>query len=48
MIHLDNVTIVPHLGSATVQTRSKMAENSVENLMLGLRGEALLNQAPIL
>jgi glyoxylate reductase len=48
ILSLDNVTIVPHLGSATVQTRSKMAENSVENLMRGLRGEPLLNQAPVL
>ena len=47
ILKLDNVTIVPHLGSATVQTRSKMAENSVENLMRGLRGETLLNQAPV-
>lgn len=48
ILKLDNVTIVPHLGSATVQTRSKMAENSVENLMRGLGREALLNQAPVL
>ncbi len=47
LLKLDNVTIVPHLGSATVQTRSKMAENSVENLIRGLRGEPLLNQAPV-
>ena len=28
-------------GSATVQTRTKMAEISVENLLLGLAGKAL-------
>ncbi|MEZ5393665.1 MAG: NAD(P)-dependent oxidoreductase [Bryobacterales bacterium] len=44
MLGLDNVTIMPHLGSATVETRREMARNSVENLMRGLRGEALLNQ----
>lgn len=48
LLTLDNVTVVPHVGSATVQTRSKMAENSVENLMRGLRGEPLLHNAPIL
>ena len=36
-----NVTIVPHLGSATEQTRQQMAEISVENLLLGLAGEPL-------
>src|SRR5262245_2307813 len=41
LLKLDNVTIAPHLGSATEQTRTKMAEISVENLMLGLREEAL-------
>ena len=44
MLTLDNVTIVPHLGSATIETRREMARNSVENLMRGLRGEKLLNQ----
>ena len=44
MLQLDNVTIAPHLGSATVETRGMMAANSVENLLRGLRGEALINQ----
>ncbi len=41
LLKLDNVAIAPHLGSATVQTRTKMAEMSVENLKLVLAGEAL-------
>jgi glyoxylate reductase len=41
LLKLDNVTIAPHLGSATEETRGKMAEVSVENLMLGLAGEKL-------
>ena len=41
MLLLDNVTIAPHLGSATEQTRQKMAEISVENLLLGLGGDPL-------
>ena len=36
LLKLDNVTITPHLGSATEQTRRRMAEVSVENLMAGL------------
>ena len=42
LLALDNATILPHFGSATIQTRGKMAEMSIENLLLGLRGEPLL------
>lgn len=43
LLLLDNVIIAPHLGSATEQTRQKMAEVSVENLLLGLAGRPLLH-----
>ena len=42
LLTLDNVIIAPHLGSATEQTRQKMAEISVENLLRGLAGGPLL------
>jgi glyoxylate reductase len=41
LLTLGNVTITPHLGSATMQTRRKMAELTVVNLMLGLAREPL-------
>jgi glyoxylate reductase len=41
LLQLDNLTITPHLGSATEQTRQRMAEISVENLLLGLQGQPL-------
>jgi glyoxylate reductase len=41
LLAMPNVLITPHLGSATVETRRRMAELSVENLIAGLRGEAL-------
>ena len=44
MLQLDNLTIVPHLGSATVETRREMARMSVENLFLGLAGQPLLHE----
>lgn len=44
LLDLPNVTILPHLGSATIETRRKMAEISVKNLWLGLNGEPLLHQ----
>ena len=36
---LDNVLIVPHLASASVATRNKMAEIAATNMVAGLRGE---------
>jgi len=41
LLRLDNVTITPHLGSATEQTRRRMTEVSVENLLDGLSGRPL-------
>jgi glyoxylate reductase len=42
LLRLDNLTLAPHLGSATQQTRQKMAEISAENLLRGLAGQPLL------
>lgn len=47
LLQLDNVTITPHLGSATDQTRRRMAEVSVENLLRGLAGKPLLHQVTV-
>ncbi len=44
LLKMDNVTITPHLGSATAQTRQRMAEISVENLLRGLRGDELVHE----
>jgi glyoxylate reductase len=42
LLKLDNVIITPHLGSATQETRTRMAEVSVENLLAGLAGLELV------
>jgi glyoxylate reductase len=44
LLAMPNVIITPHLGSATVETRRRMAELSVDNLLAGLRGEPLLHR----
>jgi glyoxylate reductase len=41
LFSLDNCLIVPHLGSASVATRSKMAAIAVDNLLCGLAGKRL-------
>lgn len=41
LLSLDNLVIVPHLGSATVQTRLAMARRTVDNLIAGLEGHPL-------
>ena len=36
-----NLTVVPHVGSATVRTRSRMADLAVDNLLAALAGEEM-------
>jgi glyoxylate reductase len=42
LLKLDNVIITPHLGSATVETRRRMAELAIQNLLAGLEGKPLV------
>ena len=39
LLTLENVIIAPHIGSASVATRTKMAMLAAENLAAGLRGD---------
>ncbi len=39
LLELDNVVLTPHIASATVETRSKMAIMAAENLIAGLAGK---------
>ena len=45
LLQMPNVIVLPHIGSASVATRSKMADMAVANLRAGLAGEPLPNQA---
>ena len=36
---LENIVLAPHIGSSTKETRSKMAEITIKNLMLGIEGK---------
>jgi glyoxylate reductase len=44
LLSLDSALIVPHLGSATRQTRRAMAQLSVDNLLAALAGQPLLRR----
>jgi len=47
LLSMDNVVTLPHIGSATYETRLKMAKLAAENLVLGLQGKmppSLINQ----
>jgi len=46
LLALPNVTIVPHIGSATVQTRDRMALMAAENLIAGVTNQPLPNAVP--
>jgi glyoxylate reductase len=39
LLTLENIVIAPHIASASVATRTKMALMAVENLLAGVRGE---------
>jgi len=41
LLDLPNVTVLPHIGSATLETRKAMASRAIENLLAGLRNEPL-------
>ena len=36
---MENVVLTPHIGSSTDETRRKMAEITVQNLILSLQGK---------
>jgi glyoxylate reductase len=39
LVELDNIVLVPHIGSATIETREKMARMAIDNLVSGLNGK---------
>ena len=41
LLDAPNLTVVPHLGSATHRTREAMADMAVDNLLAALRGERM-------
>lgn len=43
LLTLDNVIVAPHIASASVATRTKMALMAAENLIAGLKGEMPAN-----
>ncbi|NHN33741.1 2-hydroxyacid dehydrogenase [Paenibacillus agricola] len=43
LIALDNVVLLPHIGSATVATRMEMAEMTALNILMGLSGKKIIN-----
>lgn len=47
LLSLENVTVTPHMASATKETRDAMALLTAENILAGLKGEALPAQVPV-
>ncbi|MCK6579113.1 MAG: D-glycerate dehydrogenase [Anaerolineae bacterium] len=43
LMRLENCIVVPHIGSATIGTRDRMANIAAANLIAGVRGEPLLH-----
>jgi len=43
LAQLDNVVMVPHIGSATIETRNAMGSLAANNIVARLKGEKLLS-----
>jgi lactate dehydrogenase-like 2-hydroxyacid dehydrogenase len=41
LLTLANCVVLPHIGSATIATRTRMAQMAAQNLIAGVRGESL-------
>ncbi|SEA25201.1 Lactate dehydrogenase [Arachidicoccus rhizosphaerae] len=41
LLKMENVAVLPHIGSATVHTRNAMGQLAAENMLLGLSGNRL-------
>jgi lactate dehydrogenase-like 2-hydroxyacid dehydrogenase len=46
LLTMPNVVVLPHIGSATVETRQAMLDCAVDNLAACLRGETCANALP--
>ncbi|MBM3777980.1 MAG: D-glycerate dehydrogenase [Acidimicrobiia bacterium] len=46
LLELENVVLTPHVGSATVETRTAMADLAVRNVLAVLSGEPALTPVP--
>ena len=44
LLSLANCVVLPHIGSASIATRTKMATMAAENLLAGVQGEALVSR----
>ena len=45
LLSAPNLLVVPHIGSATVRTRSRMADMAVDNLLAALAGKDMPHRA---
>ncbi|MED1560972.1 2-ketogluconate reductase [Alkalihalobacillus alcalophilus ATCC 27647 = CGMCC 1.3604] len=46
LLELENVLAIPHIGSASIETRQEMVEVTVSNLINGLTGKELVYEVP--
>ncbi|MCP4344210.1 MAG: D-glycerate dehydrogenase [Desulfobacterales bacterium] len=46
LLSMENVVLLPHIGSATIETRSKMSEMVAKNVIAALKGKKPANIVP--
>ena len=42
LVKIKNAILAPHIGSSTAETRKKMAEITIKNLIYGLEGKKMV------
>ena len=47
LISMDNVVLLPHIGSATVETRIKMGQLVIDNILAHFDGKELLTEVKL-
>ena len=46
LLEMDNVILLPHIGSATIETRNNMSEMVARNIIAALEGKLPENLVP--
>lgn len=46
LLRMPNVVVTPHIGSATIQTRTKMTQMAIANIQAVLQGEPMPAEVP--
>lgn len=47
LFDLPNVVVIPHMASAALETRNRLMDLSIENIVAGIEGKPMPSEIPI-